>query len=174
MDKKNNTIEDVLDLHSSFSTRDLDREQVQRTNRIAKYQMLVSESCATKTVMAGVGGFGIGILWGSLSSPMELGGAYTPGGEYDPSKFTFRQVFKQTRERCVQYGKSFAMVGVLFSTFDCAIEKVRGKHDRVNSVSAGCLAGGGLAARAGYKAAAFGCAGFALFSFIIDSFMGTH
>lgn len=172
---KNDSIEDVLDLHSSFTTRDVDRKQIERSNRIGKYQYLVSESCVTKTAIAGVGGFAIGVLWGSLSSPMELGGGYTPGGgTYDPSKVSFKTVFRQTKERCASFGKSFAAVGVLFSGIDCAIEKARGKHDKVNSLSAGCMAGGILSARAGPKAAAFGCAGFALFSYIIDSFMGTH
>ncbi|KAL0481645.1 mitochondrial import inner membrane translocase subunit Tim22 [Acrasis kona] len=164
----------VKEFSSSFSTRDVDENLMRKKADFNKYQFLVSDSCVTKGVMSFVGGFGMGVLWGSLSSPAELSNPYSPMGSVDPGSMTFKQVFKATRERCVSYGKSFAVLGLMFATFDCTIEKYRGKHDKVNSLAAGCLTGGALSARFGYKAAAGGCAGFAAFSFIIDSIMGTH
>lgn len=47
----------------------------------------------------------------------------------------------------------------------------RAKNDLVNGVTAGCITGGALGAKAGPQAAALGCAGFAAFSAAIDAYM---
>lgn len=51
-------------------------------------------------------------------------------------------------------------------------EQERAKHDIVNGVLAGCITGGILGARGGPKGITLGCAGFAAFSTVIDSFTG--
>ena len=63
-------------------------------------------------------------------------------------------------------------MGAMFAGSECVIEKMRAKHDIYNSVYAGCFTGGTLAARAGPQAACAGCATFAIFSALIDKFMG--
>lgn len=67
--------------------------------------------------------------------------------------------------------KAFGGVGMLFSLFECSIEKFRAQHDMKNSMAAGCMAGGLLGARAGPQASAIGCVGFAAFSAVIDLIM---
>lgn len=44
----------------------------------------------------------------------------------------------------------------------------------MNAVYAGCAAGGYLGIHGGPQSAAAGCAGFAVFSYAIEKFMGTH
>lgn len=48
-------------------------------------------------------------------------------------------------------------------------EQTRAAHDMWNPVIGGCITGGGLAARGGPQACAFGCAGFAAFSLAIEA-----
>lgn len=68
-------------------------------------------------------------------------------------------------------GRNFAKVGAIFSGTECAIEGLRAKNDIWNGVAGGCITGGVLARSAGPQAAAVGCAGFAVFSAAIDSYM---
>ena len=73
--------------------------------------------------------------------------------------------------RSYSSAKNFAIVGSIFAGTECCIESYRAKNDLWNGVSAGCLTGGVLAAGAGPKAAAVGCAGFAAFSAAIDYYL---
>lgn len=72
---------------------------------------------------------------------------------------------------CRSYAKGFSAMGALFAGSECVIEKMRAKHDRYNSVYAGCTAGAVLAHSGGPKAMALGCGTFAAFSAAIDHFM---
>ena len=54
------------------------------------------------------------------------------------------------------------------------VEKYRGKHDVWNAVVSGCVTGAAMQAKQGPQASAIGCGGFAAFSLVIDSIMGTH
>lgn len=67
--------------------------------------------------------------------------------------------------------KSFGIVGALFSGTECCIEALRAKNDTANGVTAGCISGGILGAKAGPWGAATGCAGFAAFSVAIEAWM---
>lgn len=60
----------------------------------------------------------------------------------------------------------------MFSGLECAVEKVRGRHDLGNELVAGCATGAALAAGQGYQAQCLGCAGFAAFSYAINYFTG--
>jgi hypothetical protein len=55
--------------------------------------------------------------------------------------------------RAPTLGGNFAVWGGLFSTYECGLRHIRRKQDPFNSVTAGFLTGGTLAARAGLKAA---------------------
>lgn len=67
--------------------------------------------------------------------------------------------------------KNFGAVGALFSGTECCIEGLRGKNELSNGIAAGCITGGILARNGGPQAAALGCAGFAVFSAAIDTYM---
>lgn len=64
------------------------------------------------------------------------------------------------RQRTPALGSSFAVWRGLYSTFDCALAKARGREDAWNSIGSGALTGGVLAARSGLagsvKSAAIG------------------
>ena len=130
------------------------------------------EACPTKAVLSGVMGGGMGALFGLFM------GSYDPmiAHEYDgkSAKEQFRITLRQMANKAGSYGRSFAVVGFMYSGVECTIEKTRAKHDIYNSVGAGCVTGAGLAWRAGPTAMGVGCAGFAAFSAAIDTFMGNH
>jgi mitochondrial import inner membrane translocase subunit TIM22 len=91
-----------------------------------------------------------------------------------PKRSTWHYVkegFKDSHERGRRMSRSFALAGTVFATFECLIEKKRGKADIWNPVLGGCAAGAALGVRGGPAAMAFGCAGFAAFSGIIEVVM---
>jgi mitochondrial import inner membrane translocase subunit TIM22 len=69
------------------------------------------------------------------------------------------------------YAKGFGAMGALFAGSECAVEKMRAKHDIYNSVYAGCFTGAVLAHKAGPQAMCAGCATFAALSAAIDHFL---
>lgn len=60
---------------------------------------------------------------------------------------------------------------MVFSGCECAIQKFRGKQDKTNSIAAGCVSGAVLATKAGFYGMCAGCVSFAIFSYVIDSFL---
>lgn len=58
----------------------------------------------------------------------------------------------RTRARVPILGGSFAVWGVLYSSFDCSFSAIRKKEDPWNAILSGAATGGLLAARAGVKA----------------------
>ncbi|KAL0040875.1 hypothetical protein WJX79_008176 [Trebouxia sp. C0005] len=135
-------------------------------------------NCGIRTVMSGVMGMGLGLVFGVVMGSMDAGGAGMDGNlapGVEAQKQTTRQVFRQmlltARSRSWTYAKGFGAVGALFAGSECVIEKMRAKHDIYNSMYAGCFAGGTLAASAGPKAACAGCLTFGAFSAIIDKFL---
>jgi|SRR5699024_4946160 len=88
-----------------------------------------------------------------------------------PWRQQLRHGFKDMGARSWSSAKNFGIVGALYSGTECCIEGLRAKNDLTNSVSAGCITGGILGAKAGPQAAAWGCAGFAAFSAAIDAYM---
>ncbi|KAL8944677.1 MAG: hypothetical protein Q9211_000488 [Gyalolechia sp. 1 TL-2023] len=88
-----------------------------------------------------------------------------------PLREQLRRGFRDMGSRSYSSAKNFGKVGAIFAGTECCIESYRAKSDLSNSIAAGCITGGVLAAPAGPQAAAFGCAGFAAFSAAIDAFM---
>jgi len=90
---------------------------------------------------------------------------------------TWQQVvrgWKQQTKHGWQNAKTFALLGLMWSSSECWIEKYRGKTDIWNSISAGCLTGAILGARGGIGAMGFGCGGMAAFSVLMDYFILGH
>ncbi|ODM21242.1 Mitochondrial import inner membrane translocase subunit tim22 [Aspergillus cristatus] len=132
------------------------------------------ESCPFKTVMSGGMGFALGGVFGLFMASMSYDSPLTPQGRQIadlPWRQQLRHGFKDMGARSWSSAKNFGIVGALYSGTECCIEGLRAKNDLTNSVSAGCITGGILGAKAGPQAAAWGCAGFAAFSAAIDAYM---
>uniref|UniRef100_A0A1B6MK95 Mitochondrial import inner membrane translocase subunit TIM22 n=1 Tax=Graphocephala atropunctata TaxID=36148 RepID=A0A1B6MK95_9HEMI len=125
------------------------------------------ESCAFKTTMSCVAGFGLGAALGLFSSSVNP--TIVPGQELKTQ--TAREILREMKGSMLSYAKNFAMVGAMFSSVECAIETYRGKSDWKNGTYAGGVTGGLIGLRAGVKAAVLGAAGFAAFSTLIDYYM---
>ncbi|KJE95460.1 import inner membrane translocase subunit Tim22 [Capsaspora owczarzaki ATCC 30864] len=125
-------------------------------------------SCVVHGMMATGAGFVAGGAFGLITSGMDPN---ILGTADRPTALKPREVFREMGNRSWTFAKNFALVGGLFATSECYIEKYRGKVDIYNSVGSGCFAGAAMGFRAGPQAAALGCAGFAAFSAAIDYFM---
>ena len=88
-----------------------------------------------------------------------------------PVREQLRAGLKDMGRSSYSSAKNFGLVGSIFSGVECCIEGYRAKNDLANGVSAGCITGGLLAAKAGPQAVAIGCAGFAAFSAAIDTYL---
>ncbi|XP_035207172.1 mitochondrial import inner membrane translocase subunit Tim22-like [Stegodyphus dumicola] len=88
-----------------------------------------------------------------------------------PEKQTLKFIMNDFKVKILSYGKSFAMIGAVFSAIECGIESHRGKSDWKNGTLAGGITGGMIGLRAGVKAGIVGAAGFAAFSTVIDHYM---
>ncbi|KIY46032.1 Tim17-domain-containing protein [Fistulina hepatica ATCC 64428] len=142
-----------------------------------KYQRLMTsfmtENCATKAVLAGGMGFGIGAFFSLLSTSLAYEDPIMRGLGQNAAAVANKSVkdyFKDMGRGMYSSGKGFAKVGALFSGIECCIEGYRAKNDIYNSLASGFLAGGVLARNAGPRAALAGGAAFALFSGAIDLF----
>ncbi|RJE25991.1 hypothetical protein PHISCL_01676 [Aspergillus sclerotialis] len=138
------------------------------------YSRLAAESCASKTVMSGVAGFGMGAIFGLFMSSMSYDSPMTPQNQQIadlPLRQQVRYGLKDMGSRSLSAGKNFGIVGALFAGIECCIEGFRAKNDLKNIAAAGCLSGGILGARAGPYAACAGCVGFSAFSTAIDWYM---
>ncbi|KAK7788815.1 hypothetical protein R5R35_010485 [Gryllus longicercus] len=124
------------------------------------------ESCTFKTGMSCVAGYLLGGVLGLFSSSVN---PTVPLPDAKPQ--TAREVFMEMKGTTLSYAKNFALIGALFSSIECTIESYRGKSDWRNGTYAGGISGGLIGLRAGWKAAAFGAAGFAAFSTVIDYYM---
>lgn len=127
----------------------------------------ISESCAFKSGMAGVVGFGMGVFFGVFTAAIDpnLAGPVTDKPQ------TARDIYKEMLARSKSYGRSFGFLGLALSGTECVIESYRAKSDVRNSLYSGCVVGGGMGLRAGIMPACVGCAGFAAFSAAIDTYM---
>ncbi|KAK6625378.1 hypothetical protein RUM43_005675 [Polyplax serrata] len=126
----------------------------------------VFESCAFKSFMSCVIGYGLGVAIGLFSSSVNP----TITGP-DAANQTAREIFRDFRTTSHSYGKNFAVVGLVFSAVECTIESHRGKSDWRNGTYAGGVTGALIGLRAGVKAGIIGAAGFAAFSTAIDYYM---
>lgn len=141
----------------------------------AKKMVEVMQSCPGKTVMAGGTGFFLGGFFGlfmaSMAYDVPVGTASVAHISELPFKQQMKLQFSDMGRRCYLSAKNFGYIGMIYSGVECSIESFRAKHDIYNGLSAGCITGAGLSIKAGPQAAAFGCAGFAVFSAAIDLYM---
>ncbi|EFA79918.1 hypothetical protein PPL_06738 [Heterostelium album PN500] len=140
-------------------------------------------SCITHAVRGGVMGGALGFMFGALFSANSMGGMGLAnpdiiGSGAGQATAAGTPIWKQVAEGFKDQGrngwrsaKSFAYITLIYSGVECVIEKARGRSDKKNSLYAGCVTGGVLASKAGPKAAAGGCVGFALFGAMMDHFM---
>ncbi len=131
----------------------------------------VSESCILSTTRNAIVGFGFGGLFGLFMSGIPAGETSTAALDSLPFKSQFRSVLRDMRIKTWSSAKNFGLVSLLFSGFECAIEKYRARTDIYNTMSAGCLSGAVLAKGTGAKGMLVGCAGFAAFSSAMEHFL---
>ncbi|KAM4796305.1 mitochondrial import inner membrane translocase subunit Tim22 [Rhinophrynus dorsalis] len=129
----------------------------------------VMESCGFKAALACVGGFVLGGAFGVFTAGIDTNVGFDPKDPYRTP--TAKEVLKDMGQRGMSYAKNFAIVGAMFSCTECLVESYRGKSDWKNSVISGCITGGAIGFRAGVKAGALGCGGFAAFSAVIDYYL---
>ncbi|KAG6332151.1 hypothetical protein ID866_6940 [Astraeus odoratus] len=150
-----------------------DREQLMQAKKYQSWMTMGMESCVAKTVMAGVGGFGIGAFFSLMSASFAYEDPYlrqqSQVGLSNTQKA--REIFKDMGKGMWRTGKGFGKVGALFAGIECVIEAYRAKNDIVNPVAAGFVAGGILARNSGPKAVIGGGLAFAAFSGVIDLFL---
>ncbi|XP_034485281.1 mitochondrial import inner membrane translocase subunit Tim22 [Drosophila innubila] len=126
------------------------------------------ESCAFKSAMACVMGYGLGAALGLFTASVNPNMADPFANE---KKQTAREVFREMRSTTHSYAKNFALIGAVFSIVECTIESKRGVTDWRNGTYAGGITGGLIGLRAGIKAGVIGGLGFAAFSTAIDYYM---
>lgn len=138
--------------------------------QIAQEDLL--NNCFVRTVISGIMGGGLGVVFGLFTSTLEGStGSMAPVVETRRARDVFFETVRNTRIKSVSYAKGFAAMGALFSGSECVIEKYRAKHDIYNSAYAGCFTGGLLAHSGGPKMMCIGCASFAAFSVLIERFL---
>lgn len=114
----------------------------------------------------------IGLFLSSIGpSSFELSSMNSGASSSTFSKETVKGIFKDMGQRTWSSAKNLGTIAALFSGTECLIESYRAKHDMINTASAGCISGAILGAKAGPKAALFGCGGFAAFSCAIEYFL---
>ncbi|KAJ8907954.1 hypothetical protein NDN08_008057 [Rhodosorus marinus] len=138
----------------------------------------LTESCVFKSGLSAVAGAGLGVFFGLL-----FGGYSNAVDEAVDFKGSTRQKlsvgFRSAAKAMGSYARSFSAFGMVYSGSECAIEKIRAKHDIWNAVNAGCVTGATMAstprsqigARARASQMAVGCAGMAAFSAAIDYYI---
>ena len=91
---------------------------------------------------------------GAFLMGCTLGGIWHAGkgARNSPKGERLRGAIQSVKVRSPVLGGQFAVWGGLFSCFDCTLVAIRRKEDPWNSIVAGGLTGGTLAARAGWKA----------------------
>ncbi|KAI6650493.1 Mitochondrial import inner membrane translocase subunit Tim22 [Oopsacas minuta] len=127
------------------------------------------DSCATKALVSGVAGWGLGVAFGLLTAGMDpsISGADLLGTKQLKST---RDVLSFMKSRAGSYGRNFGSFGMLFMAIECMLEYQRASTDLMNTAMAGCLTGGAIGLRAGGMAGLGGCAGVAGFSLALDYF----
>ena len=139
----------------------------------------LSESCGSKAAIGVIGGGVMGLLMGvfmgaltDMTPPVTIiEGKEVPQA---PLKEQMRTTLRATADKSMYWCRQFAFITGVFGGSECLVEKYRGKHDVWNAVVSGCITGAAMQAKQGPQASAIGCGGFAAFSLVIDSIMGTH
>ena len=158
--------------HLKYGPRAEVRESPNFLKRLQTNPEILFESCVLRGAFSGVAGFGLGALMGGFFHTMQP----IDTAHLDDKLSTWEQVRRSYRgfgDSCMRSAKGFAKVGLIFSTVECFIERERGTRDIQNAMYGGCVTGAILAYQAGPQAMAFGCAGFAAFSAIIEKVMNS-
>ncbi|KAF4555168.1 Mitochondrial import inner membrane translocase subunit tim22-like protein [Elsinoe fawcettii] len=151
-----------------LSAEELQQQQIQ------KYMSMGAESCAFKTAMSGVMGFGLGGAFGLFMSSMRYDTPMTPQGQEIsklPVRDQIRQGFKEMGKASWSSARNFGKVALFYTGIECGIEGLRGKNEMENNVIAGCITGAILARNAGPQAMAVGAAGFGAFGAAIEWYL---
>jgi hypothetical protein len=85
-----------------------------------------------------------------------------------PLRVAFVQGLREMKTRSLASGKQFGIVGGVYTTIECFMEKARGRKDLPNAMMAGFVTGAVIAARTGPSGMVLGGAGFAAFSGVIE------
>ena len=139
----------------------------------------ISESCGGKAAIGVFGGGVMGLLMGVFLGAMSdatpvVNSIHGKDIPQAPIREQMKVVARTTWQKSLYWCKNFAFLTGVFGGSECLVEKYRGKHDVWNPVLSGCITGAALNAKSGPQAAAMGCGGFAAFSLVIDTVMGTH
>eukprot|EP00922_Rhytidocystis_sp_ex-Travisia-forbesii_P049712 GHVS01073975.1.p1 GENE.GHVS01073975.1~~GHVS01073975.1.p1 ORF type:complete len:233 (-),score=48.40 GHVS01073975.1:970-1668(-) len=132
----------------------------------AAVEKFFTEGCLCKSIVMGVGGGGLGVLFGSFffaMKPMDVDTTL-------PFKQQIKESYKGFGKEVKSTAKSFAKLSFIYSLIECFIERERACHDITNAVYAGCGTGALLAYKAGPVGMAGGCAMFAAFSAAMEHF----
>ena len=148
----------------------------------AEMMMNLMTSCPGKSVMSGVTGFFLGGVFGIFMASMAYDTPFSvPNSDGSlsqmqkmadlPLRQQVKLQFADMGKRAYTSAKNFGYIGLIYAGVECVVESTRAKNDLYNGITAGCITGGALAYKNGPQAAALGCAGFALFSAAIDTYL---
>ena len=91
-------------------------------------------------------GLGIGAIFGIFTASVD------PMYTINPQKIpTMKEIALEMRNRAWSTGKNFALIGMLFSVYECNIETYRGKSDLWNGFLGGFCTGGTLGKKIIFK-----------------------
>ncbi len=91
-------------------------------NPTEKRMHKIMESCPTKMAFSFVGGFGMGAIFGLFTASVD------PQYNFNSSRIpTMKEMAVDMGKRAYSTGKNFALLGVMFSFFECNIESYRGR-----------------------------------------------
>ncbi|KAJ7647685.1 mitochondrial import inner membrane translocase subunit TIM22, partial [Roridomyces roridus] len=150
-----------------FTAEDL--ENIRMNKKMERFMQMSMESCAAKTVLSGVAGFGIGAVFTLMTASMSYEDPMLRQNLGATQKA--RDILRETGKSMVKSGKGFGKVGAIYASVECVIESYRAKTDIYNSVAGGFFTGGILARASGPKLAFSGGLAFAAFSAAIDMFL---
>eukprot|EP01065_Artemidia_motanka_P012719 TRINITY_DN1701_c2_g1_i1.p3 TRINITY_DN1701_c2_g1~~TRINITY_DN1701_c2_g1_i1.p3 ORF type:complete len:143 (+),score=24.92 TRINITY_DN1701_c2_g1_i1:84-512(+) len=112
--------------------------EVHKTGQEVAMEALM-DSCAVRAIMAGGGGFVMGMGFSIFSMVLGAGTHMDNVG--------LREFWRRAMQGAVRMGRGFGMFGFFFAGFELALEKRRGRHDLWNPG----LAGGSLGMVQGYR-----------------------
>jgi import inner membrane translocase subunit TIM22 len=160
----------VVGLDASSFQRMLPKEQFRG---VPQSDLNFTEWCTFRALQAGVAGGGLGLLFGAFMASAGSDPTLTgqPVETEWATKAAFRRMMKDTWTTMKSHSKTFAVCGLAYSACECIVEKELAVKNIYTAMGAGCLAGAALGVRGGVQAMAFGCAGFAGFSALIEYVM---
>ena len=149
-----------------------------------EFQMseIMGQNCLFKSFTSGVVGYGLGsvigiFMYSTRTNAIEAQFSSAAGAGADLSRTEWRGWRQEVRDigrECHRTGRNFGIIGACFLGTECLISTIRGKEDIKTPVLAGFLVGATGGLRAGFGPALMGGAGFAIFSYAIEQFIGRY